>query len=123
MNFGVRPCNYPGCPQLVSSGRCPEHTKAADKAIPRRGSEVYGTTRWKKMRTRVLKEQAWCASCGVNLSLHVDHIQPLGTPGVDPFDRSNLQGLCARCHSRKTAREVWHQKLNAAAEQSHSSNQ
>jgi 5-methylcytosine-specific restriction protein A len=37
----------------------------------------------------------------------VDHIVSIANGG-DPWDYTNLQALSKRCHSRKTAREVWH---------------
>ena len=35
---------------------------------------------------------------------HVDHIKPVSAGG-HPFDESNLQTLCRRCHEEKTAKE------------------
>jgi 5-methylcytosine-specific restriction enzyme A len=38
----------------------------------------------------------------------VDHITPHKGDRQMFWDRSNWQSLCHRCHSRKTAREVFH---------------
>lgn len=39
----------------------------------------------------------------VEASSEVDHVIPLDAGGTD--DEENLQALCKRCHSRKTAEE------------------
>ncbi|WP_407496877.1 HNH endonuclease [Pseudooceanicola sp. MF1-13] len=39
----------------------------------------------------------------------MDHITPHKGDRKLFWDRSNWQALCHACHSRKTAREVWHQ--------------
>lgn len=60
---------------------------------------------WRTIRACVLARQPLCVMC---LAEHrrtpaaeVDHID-----GDDANnDRTNLQGLCKRCHSRKTGRE------------------
>lgn len=57
---------------------------------------------WRKLRLVVLDEEPVCRSCGREASEHVDHIVALAKGGTN--DRSNLQGLCQRCHSIKTAR-------------------
>lgn len=57
---------------------------------------------WRKLRLVVLDEEPVCRSCGREASEHVDHIVALAKGGTN--DRSNLQGLCQRCHSVKTAR-------------------
>lgn len=45
-----------------------------------------------------------CAGCGhVVAEMEIDHIvRPL--TDADFYNRSNLQALCASCHSKKTAR-------------------
>lgn len=58
--------------------------------------------RWRKLRLVVLSEEPVCRMCGREASEHVDHIVALAKGGKN--ERANLQGLCARCHSIKTAR-------------------
>jgi 5-methylcytosine-specific restriction protein A len=103
----LRPCNHPGCPELVASGYCPKHQKAS-KA--RRAGKVtdpfYKTARWRKVRDRYLRRQPLCESCaarGITKQADmVDHRQEIrdGGPKLDP---ENLQALCWACHGRKTA--------------------
>ena len=57
---------------------------------------------WTRIRAEVLWEHKTCQICGVNHSSEVDHIKEIARGG-DPFDKSNLQAVCSRCHKRKTA--------------------
>lgn len=59
----------------------------------------YGSD-WERIRAAHLRVQPDCVQCG-GLGSHVDHITPRRQGGGD--DAGNLQTLCARCHSRKTA--------------------
>ncbi len=58
---------------------------------------------WRRLRRLVLAEEPTCRTCG-EPSTNVDHILPVALGG-SPRSRGNLQGLCQRCHSNKTARE------------------
>lgn len=62
----------------------------------------YGSE-WTKLRAIVLAEEPTCRNCQAAPSQHADHIVPKAKGGSD--DRSNLQGLCALCHYRKTGQE------------------
>jgi 5-methylcytosine-specific restriction protein A len=59
------------------------------------------------MRERVLREEPLCRECDakglVTATTTADHIIPLAEGGTG--DRENMQGLCAPCHTAKTARE------------------
>ena len=58
------------------------------------------------MRARVLAEEPICAIVGCGWpSTHVDHIVPLARGG-DPFNRTNLQGMCGPHNASKGAR-MW----------------
>ncbi len=57
--------------------------------------------RWQRLRKMVLARDPVCKACGREVSEHADHIQAKAAGGSDSLD--NLQGLCAGCHSRKTA--------------------
>jgi 5-methylcytosine-specific restriction protein A len=66
----------------------------------------YGTRPWSLLRKQVLVDQGFaCASCGIiTTSLEVDHILPHDGNLALFWNRTNLQGLCVLCHSRKTRR-------------------
>jgi len=64
---------------------------------PRRAQERRAGDRQRK---KVLAEESTCRACGAP-SEEVDHIMPIYMGGSS--ERSNLQGLCRRCHAGKTA--------------------
>lgn len=119
-------CCEPGCDDLAVPGRarCEDHlgpwlaAEAARKAAPKMrkvavlGAEFYQTTRWRRARLAFLERNPMCADCaelGIDVEAsEVDHIVPHRGDARLMWDRKNWQSLCKRCHSRKTAREVWH---------------
>lgn len=99
--LAARPCTYPGCGTLITTGsRCETH-QWRDRKWPRlRGPAL------QRMRLRVFTEQHFhCAMCGrLTDNLELDHIIPVSHGGKD--DRHNLQGLCPEpCHRQKTLSE------------------
>ncbi|MBQ1166713.1 HNH endonuclease, partial [Streptomyces sp. A73] len=56
---------------------------------------------WKKIRARVLERDPICELCGVRPSSHCDHIKAK----TDDHRESQLQGVCAECHGRKSSAE------------------
>jgi hypothetical protein len=67
---------------------------------------IYNTARWKRLRAAKLASNPTCQACPpwrVRRASHVDHRQAISAGG-DPWAPSNLQSLCAACHSVKTAR-------------------
>lgn len=104
----LRPCLEQGCPDLVYKGRCAKHTRSTREE--RWGKDLYQSAVWRGLRRLVRREQPFCAVPGCNNpTTDVDHIVAL-RDGGEPFDRANLQGLCKKCHSEKTAKEVWGRK-------------
>jgi len=119
-------CCHPGCDDLAEVGRarCEEHlgpwliAEAARKqaaklgSAARAGAAFYQTERWRKGSKRFLAQHPLCADCGelgqVIAASEVDHITPHRGDAKLMWDQSNWQALCKPCHSRKTAREVWH---------------
>ncbi|MGR3515376.1 MAG: HNH endonuclease [Paracoccaceae bacterium] len=74
---------------------------------------VTRTKRWKALRLEVLRRDDWrCVRCGDMRRLEVDHVLPVKTHPELSFALSNLQCLCASCHSRKTRLEVGHKPLS-----------
>jgi len=64
-----------------------------------------GSKRWRTLRALVLQQEPLCRECAkddiLRAATQVDHVD-----GDDSNnDLSNLQPLCHRCHSKKTARE------------------
>lgn len=99
----LRPCAYPGCPNLVKHGRCSQHKLQRDLAIHR----LY-STHWKQRRTIQLAREPWCAdhlAKGEYVeATDVHHIQPHHGDEYK-FFTGELQSLCKPCHSRHTLEE------------------
>lgn len=67
-------------------------------------AKLYGKPRWKKLRMKQLTISPDCEKCG-SKATEVDHKIPhKGHFGLF-YSLENLQSLCKRCHSSKTARE------------------
>ena len=119
-------CRAPGCDELAAPGlaHCAFHdderrakeaarrqaAKAGSAALA--GAALYASPRWKRARSLFLAKHPLCEDCGelgvITAAREVDHRIPhRGDPKL-MWDPSNWQALCKPCHSRKTAREVWH---------------
>lgn len=102
-----RPCSVPGCPALVSSGRCAKHQQARPKdtrpSFRKRGylKGQEPTERWEIQRARILARDPVCKICHLRPSRMADHVISLRRGG-SRLDR-NLQGACLSCGNRKTA--------------------
>jgi 5-methylcytosine-specific restriction protein A len=106
-NKPLKPCKYPGCPELVPSGYCAAHasTKAYDRDPEKQ--RLYGRA-WQKRRIAHLAEHPWCEDCLGNgiytEATDVHHVIPhRGDKRI--FWSSPLQSLCHACHSSRTASE------------------
>ena len=68
----------------------------------------YKTKRWQNLRLETLREQPFCKECEkkgrTSASVICDHIDNIKRE-IDFWDKSNLQGLCVKCHNRKSQRE------------------
>lgn len=72
-------------------------------------SVFYQSQAWRRCRHAYLAEHPLCAECEkqgrVAAARVVDHIRPINEGG-DKFDFDNLQGLCDKCHNKKSGREA-----------------
>ena len=109
-----RPCNHPGCPELVERGYCERHMpkRERDSQYEReRGTahqRGYGV-QWRKARLAYLRAHPWCVMCEQEGRLRpakvVDHIVPHKGDYGKFWDSSNWQSLCTFHHNQKTASE------------------
>ena len=104
----LRSCSYPGCPNLVRSGRCAEHQQLTTYERDPDTQRLY-STRWKKRRKAQLAREPWCADClkqGIYTeATDVDHVAPHRGDRL-LFWTGALQSLCHSCHSTKTRKET-----------------
>jgi 5-methylcytosine-specific restriction protein A len=89
--------------------RCAEHATRVRVDTATECKAWYDSARWKRLRLDVIREQPFCVECitrGLRvLTSDVDHIVPhRGEPQLF-WSRTNLQGLCRPCHTRKTRTE------------------
>jgi 5-methylcytosine-specific restriction endonuclease McrA len=70
-----------------------------------RRMKVYNCSKWRKIRQVVFDLHPLCNVCNKADSVDVDHIKPLFIvflQGLDPYDLDNLQGICKKCHGKKS---------------------
>ncbi len=73
----------------------------------RHSKSITSTPRWKRLRFEALRRDGFaCVECKARYGLQVDHIKPVRSYPELAFTLSNLQSLCASCHSRKTRIEI-----------------
>lgn len=96
-----RPCSEPGCPELdceIHSKRPPDVNRPSSK------DRGYNTPEWKRTRLVQLAAHPWCEAPGCwKTATDVDHTDGAGPHGPRGHDPDNLQSLCHRHHSIKTA--------------------
>jgi 5-methylcytosine-specific restriction protein A len=112
-----RPCNYPGCPELVEYGYCDRHRPQRERTERyaeyerERGTAAQRgyNAAWRRARLAFLREHPWCVMCEQEGRLRpaevVDHIVPHKGDWRLFWDQSNWQALCKHHHDSKTARE------------------
>ena len=102
----LRPCSYPGCPNLCDGQYCEEHRKEARRKYDKyeRRPDVhkkYGRA-WSRIRNRYAAEHPLCEMClkegRVTVMDEVHHILPVSKGGT--HDKSNLMSLCHSCHNK-----------------------
>ncbi len=108
-----RPCGFPNCKELITSGGyCEKHKKQKQKQTDdNRGTahERGYTATWHKARKRYLAANPICVECEkeniITPANTVDHIIPHRGDKELFWDEDNWQSLCATHHSIKTAKE------------------
>jgi 5-methylcytosine-specific restriction protein A len=115
-------CRAPGCGALLDKpGYCDKHRhpKAAGNMRPfenAQRSNYYGSSRWKSLARRMVRETPRCEICGAaktdGVILEVHHREPPRGDEESFFDENNLQVLCQSCHRVITAREIRRRRMN-----------
>lgn len=104
-----KPCNRPGCPELVHGRFCESHKKKhqQEQDLHRGNAHQRGyTSRWSRYSKWFLRqpENVFCMlqlrGC-TNLARCVDHIHPCGPDDPSFFDPDNHQAACIHCNSMK----------------------
>jgi 5-methylcytosine-specific restriction protein A len=103
MTMVATPCSDARCPRIASrAGRCAEHNREYERRRVSGAARGYGHA-WQRLRRLILARDPICKTDGCGQpSTQVDHVISRRRGGTD--DPSNLQGLCRRHHSSKTAR-------------------
>jgi len=108
----LRPCKRTGCLALTRTGYCDKHMpdwRDKERTTSQAWHWLYNTKAWRNLREPQLLQEPFCRECarhGIRVRAEdVDHITPHKGSKVVFLDKSNLQSLCHRCHSRKTMRE------------------
>ena len=115
MQASLRPCTWPGCGILATSGRCERHRHSAAKEFDRtRGNSHqrgYGR-RWQAASEAFLRSHplCQCPECDegrirARPASVVDHKVPHRGDMKIFWDSTNWQSMAKPCHDRKTARE------------------
>lgn len=118
-NKPLRLCTYPGCNQLVASGRCEKHTKQEQQRYDRqRGSAADRgyDYRWAKFREIYMRSHPLCVMCQhegyiIKADL-IHHIKPLDQGG-SKYDEDNLMSVCQMHHEELHKGERWRKRDGA----------
>ena len=124
----LKVCAAAGCEEISTPGlsHCDEHeqrrkdrlkqqrAKAQTSPAAIMARRLYADPKWVRASKAFLRDNPLCVDClelnVVEPATDVDHIEPHKGDRKRFWTRSNWQSLCHRCHSRKTAHEVFHRK-------------
>ena len=103
----MKPCAYPGCPNLTHGRYCDKHQRQANRDYDQYQRDPehklrYHTGTWAKIRKLQLRRQPLCELClkekRYTKATLAHHIRPVNEGGTNAPD--NLMSLCGPCHSR-----------------------
>ena len=99
----MKPCRYPGCRRLSTTGWCDEH-KSEPWGSTHKPTRLRGR-RSQDRRKRIAERDGFCCQiCGRVTAVGIaDHIIPLAFGGEDTED--NMQWVCPACHLEKSIEE------------------
>jgi 5-methylcytosine-specific restriction protein A len=97
----ARPCSVARCPYPASyRGRCVLHARIYERALRPQPQDRGYSWAWRtKISKRFLALYPDCVVCG-RPATQTDHIISIRDGGT--HELSNLRGVCAGCHSRRT---------------------
>lgn len=106
----MRPCNYPGCPELTKERYCEKHKKQIDKEYDSRretATQRGYNHRWHKIRNIKLNQDPLCERCimiGHDIAAVLVHHKDR-----NPMNNtmSNLEALCDACHDKEHKDDVF----------------
>ena len=102
----LKPCKYPGCPNLTDGTYCKKHKAQVAKEYntyerSANHNKKYGRE-WKRIRDRYVKKHPLCERCLMEGKItpveEVHHIIPVNRGGTNV--ESNLMSLCKSCHNK-----------------------
>jgi hypothetical protein len=68
----------------------------------------YQSPEWKQLKNKFLESsEKVCTVCGIDHSLHVDHIKPIRHYWESRLDNNNLQVMCGTCNKEKGSKLYW----------------
>lgn len=108
----LKPCRRIGCNALTREGLCEEHRLQEVRAYSKNRPHYhkwYSLARWRNARLIYLTNNPLCIRCEQDGRLTpatvVDHVKPHKGNKELLWNSNNWQGLCKRCHDKKTASE------------------
>lgn len=112
-----RPCNEPGCPELVAGkdSRCPAHKKKYNKEREqwRRDRDpnyrtLFDSQQWSTKRAEKLAKSPVCewSRDGNQCDRQATVVQPIDRQADNVMADENLKGLCSSHHAGDT-RRAW----------------
>ena len=105
----------PITPKRTTKPNIPQATKAKWMNVQNVNAKFYNSAAWRKASRAHKQKHPLCVQCkekGITTAAeHTDHIIPIEQGGA-MLQESNLQSLCKRCHSIKTAKEKGSNRKN-----------